>query len=180
MKSVLNLDAIRRSLALSRATKAIIVVLLSYSGGLYFTGLLHPESALFGAMWAAVSGLASMQDDLPGTRDAAALRVWGTLVGALVAASYLSVLPFSMIGLALAAGLAAGIGALFKLTDGGRLSAITVTVISILTVINPDLHPISNASLRFLESCFGSAMALVVALTWTGIGRLWRYGKKSR
>jgi len=174
MKRILSLDSIRRSLALSRAVKALSVVLLSYCGGLYFTGLIHPESALFGAMWASVSGLASMQDDLPGTRDAAALRVWGTLVGAVIAATYLSLLPFSTLGLALAAGLAAGAGALLKLTDGGRLSAITVTVIAILTVINPDLHPVSNASLRFLESCLGSAMALLIALAWAGAGRLRR------
>jgi len=176
----LTLDSFRRSLALSRAAKAVVVVLLSYCGGLYFTGLIHPESALFGAMWAAVSGLASLQDDLPGTRAAATLRVWGTLVGAVIAAAYLTVFPFSTIGLALAAGLAAGIGALLKMTDGGRLSAITVTVITILTVINPDLHPFSNASLRFLESCLGSAMALGVALSWAGLAALWRRRNERR
>jgi len=180
MISRLNLDSIQWSLALSRGAKAFIVVLLSYCGGLYFTGLIHPESALFGAMWAAVSGLASMQDDLPGTRTAAALRVWGTLVGAVIAAAYLSMLPFSMIGLALSAGLAACTGALLKLTDGGRLSAITVTVIAILTVINPDLHPVSNAGLRFLESCLGSTMALAVALAWSGAGHLRRRRAESQ
>jgi uncharacterized membrane protein YccC len=180
MKSILSLDSIRRSLALSRAIKAFTVMLLSYSGGIYFTGLIHPDSALFGAMWASVSGLASLQDDLPGTRIAATLRVWGTLVGAVIAALYLSFLPFSLLGLTVAAGLAAGAGALLQLTDGGRLSAITVTVIAILTVINPDLHPVSNASLRFLESCLGSAMALLVALAWAGAARLWRRGRQAR
>lgn len=171
----LSLDSVRRSLALGRGVKAIAVVLLSYCGGLYFTGLIHPESALFGAMWAAVSGLASLQDDLPGTRSGAILRVWGTLVGAVIAAAYLTVLPFSTIGLALAAGLAAGTGALLKMTDGGRLSAITVTVIAILTVINPDLPPFSNATLRFMESCLGSTMALAVALSWAGLAALGRH-----
>lgn len=157
--------------SLGRGLRAAVVALLSYPVAFGFTSLIHPESAQFGAMWAAVSGLAVSQDDPISGRDGAILRLGGTLIGAAIAAATLSLFPFSAVGLGLAVGLAMALGSLFRLSDGGRLAAITVTVIMILSVINPGLSPLGNALLRTLEAGVGAGIALAVAWVWVLLTR---------
>ena len=139
----------------------------SYAAARYTTGLIHPASAQFGALWAAISGIVALQDTLSATGHAARLRVWGTVVGAAVSAGYLMLLPFSMTGLALAAGAAAAAAALLQQKDGGRLAAITVTVIMLLTEMNPSQHPLVSVGMRLFEASLGAALA--VAVSW-GLG----------
>jgi uncharacterized membrane protein YgaE (UPF0421/DUF939 family) len=116
-----------------------LVVLASYGAAYFSTGLVHPASARFGALWAAVSGIVVLQDEVAETRRAAILRVWGSLVGVIVAAGYLEFLPVNAFGLAAAAGVAALIAVLLRHRDGGRLAAIPVPVILLLGEINPGL-----------------------------------------
>lgn len=143
-----------------------LVVLAAYGAAFFSTGLIHPASAQFGALWAAVSGIVVLQDGVVETRHAAMLRVWGSLVGVLVAAGYLMLLPVSALGLALAAGVAALAATVLRHRDGGRLAAITVTVMLLLDEMNPGLHPLVAVSLRFFESCLGAGLALAIAWGW--------------
>ncbi len=154
---------------LIRGVRVFLVVLASYGAAYFCTGLVHPASAQFGALWAAVSGIVVLQEDVAETRRAALLRAWGTLVGGLVAAGYLELLPISAPGLAAAAGVAALVAVLLRQKDGGRLAAITVTVILLLGEINPGLHPLLAAALRFLESCLGAALAFAIVWGWRAI-----------
>jgi len=157
--------------AFGRGLRAAAVATLAYAVAFGFTSLIHPESAQFGAMWAAVSGLAVLQDDPAVGRDGTVLRLGGTLIGAAVSALYLTLWPFSPLGLGLAAGVGMAIGAACRLSDGGRLAAITVAVIMILSVINPGLPPLGNAVLRTIEAGVGSGIALAVAWGWSLLRR---------
>jgi uncharacterized membrane protein YccC len=149
-----------------RGVRVFLVVLASYGAAFFSTGLIHPASAQFGALWASVSGIVVLQEDVGETRHAALLRVWGSLVGVLVAAGYLMLLPVNAFGLAAAAGAAALVAVLLRQKDGGRLAAITVTVILLLGEINPGLHPLVAVALRFFESCLGAALAFAIAWGW--------------
>lgn len=155
----------------ARGIQVFLVVLSSYAAARYTTGLIHPASAQFGALWAAISGIVALQDTLSATGHAARLRVSGTLVGAVSSAGYLMLLPFSMAGLALAAGVAVGAAVLLQQKDGGRLAAITVTVIMLLTEMNPSQHPLVSVGMRLFEATLGAALAVAVSWTWARTAR---------
>jgi len=154
-----------------RGVQIFLVVLSSYAAARYTTGLIHPASAQFGALWAAISGIVALQDTLPATGHAARLRVSGTLVGAVASATYLMLLPFSMAGLAFAAAVAVGAAVLLKQKDGGRLAAITVTVIMLLTEMNPSQHPLVSVGMRLFEASLGAALAVAVSWAWARAAR---------
>jgi len=48
--------------------------------------------------------------------------------------------------------------------DNGRLAAITVAIVMVVSNNDPTSSPISNAALRFIESCFGAGIAVLVVL----------------
>jgi len=162
---------IRLPACCARGVQVFLVVLSSYAAARYTTGLIHPASAQFGALWAAISGIVALQDTLPATGHAARLRVWGTVVGAAASAGYLMLLPFSMTGLALAAGVAVAVAVLLQQKDGGRLAAITVTVIMLLTEMNPSQHPLVSVGMRLFEASLGAALAVTVSWAWARAGR---------
>ncbi|MBN2752984.1 MAG: FUSC family protein, partial [Rhodospirillaceae bacterium] len=101
----------------------------------------------------------------------ARLRVWGTVVGAAVAAVYLMVLPFHLVGLAAASGVAVVLSMVLRQNDAGRLAAITVTVIMLLTEMNPSQNPLVSVGMRLFEASLGAALAVVVSWIWAQISR---------
>ena len=88
----------------------------------------------------------------------------GTLVRSIVSAVYLSWLPFSALGLAASIFVTVLLCHAARIPDHARLAALTVAVVMVLSSLNPTLPPILSATLRFGESCVGTAMALIVAL----------------
>jgi uncharacterized membrane protein YgaE (UPF0421/DUF939 family) len=87
-------------------------------------------------------------------------------VGSIVSAAYLSWLTFSALGLAASIFVTVLICHAARIPDHARLAALTVAVVMVLSTLNPTLTPILSATLRFGESCVGTAVALLVALSW--------------
>ena len=90
----------------------------------------------------------------------------GTLVGSIVSALYLSLLPFSPLGMAGSILVTVLICHAARIPDHARLASLTVAVIMVLASLNSSLSPLLSAVLRFCESCIGTAMALIVARLW--------------
>ena len=75
-------------------------ILLAYLTGMYVTGTLHAPSRWMGAMLACTSVVVVLQS--PGYKESlrpGLMRVLGTFLGALIAYLYLSLLPFSVVGM---------------------------------------------------------------------------------
>jgi hypothetical protein len=58
----------------------------------------------------------------------------------------------------------AGDAQVLKVPAHGRLAAITVAVIMVISNMNPSLNPVINAALRFSESYIGAATAAAIVL----------------
>jgi uncharacterized membrane protein YgaE (UPF0421/DUF939 family) len=82
------------------ALQLALVSLCSYVVGLQFTRLFHDASAGVGALYSVISGLLVLQPTRRATWSTAWSQTLGTLAGSIVSALYLSLLPFSAIGMA--------------------------------------------------------------------------------
>lgn len=153
------------------ALQFAVVSVSAYLLGLGMGWLAGTPSERLGAMWAAISGIVVLQDTLRDTWAATRARVFGTFIGALLAAVFLILLPVTPWGLALCVGLTVLLCRLSGIVDGGRLSSITVVVVMVISSMHPELNPFVNAALRFIEAGCGTGMALAVALASRALAR---------
>ena len=150
------------------SVQVALVSFLSYSAGIHFTALFHGASASLGGLWSAISGLVVLQGTRRDAWSSASLRIVGTAVGSGVSAAYLSIMPFSAVGMAATMFITVLVCYGVRIPDHARLAAITVSVIMVTASLNPTMNPIQNAALRFSESCIGTAMAVLAVLLWPG------------
>jgi uncharacterized membrane protein YgaE (UPF0421/DUF939 family) len=52
---------------------------------------------------------------------------------------------------------------LLKIQHSIKLTAITISVILVVSTVEHELHPLKNAALRFMESAIGTGLALIIA-----------------
>ena len=150
-----------RRMTLVIAAEGIIITLLGYYLGSRFTAIFHGASAQVGGVWSVISGLVVLQSTIRETLKSSLLRSIGTFIGALVAASWLSLFGFSLIGMALCAGLTLAICYLVDIFEYARLAAATVIIIAALGQSSPDMPPFLNAFLRFSESSIGVGVCIL-------------------
>jgi uncharacterized membrane protein YgaE (UPF0421/DUF939 family) len=86
-------------------------------------------------------------------------------VGSVVSAVYLSVLPFSAIGMA-SIFVTVLLCHAARIPDHVRPAALTVAIIMVLSNLSSTLTPILSTTLRFGESGVGTTNALIVVLVW--------------
>jgi len=159
---MINLDATRVAIQIALVSAA------SYLGGFYSSGLIHSASASIGGLWSAISGIVVLQATRRKTWSSAWFRVVGTAIGSIVSAAYLTMLPFSPIGMAVSVFATVLLCHGARIPGHARLAALTVTVITVIAYLDPTLSPIKNALLRFSESCIGTAVAVLAGLIWPG------------
>jgi uncharacterized membrane protein YccC len=147
------------------------VSLLAYLIAFYTVGAAPGQGNLngVGAMWAVISGIIVFQATWATTIGTASLRILGSFIGAVVSATFLSLLPFSALGMAAMIGLTVLICMALGIPGHARLAAITVTVIMVFSTLNPDVPPVINAALRFCEVIIGSVVAVAVFFVWTNL-----------
>lgn len=140
-----------------------IAVLLSYLAGFYLTGGFHDESRYFGAMLAAIASVVALQADLKTSVKQGWLRVLGTFIGAVIATIYLSLFPFSVTGLIITVFVLEIACMMFSIPDNGKMATIALIVIMLISQKNPNIPPIINSSLRFLETVVGAGIGIAIA-----------------
>jgi len=154
------------SQAIRSSAQVTLVALFSYLFGFQFTSLFHGATAGTGALWSLIAGVLVLQATRRSTWSSARVRVLSSFIGAVVSAAYLSVRPFSALGMAVSIFVTVLICQLAHLHDHTRPAVLTVGVIMVLASLNTTLPPVLGAMLRFGESCVGTAMALLVILIW--------------
>jgi uncharacterized membrane protein YccC len=152
--------------ATSSAIQIALVSLASYLCGFYFSSLFHRPSAGMGGLWALISGVVVLQSTWRSTLSSAWLRVLGTLMGAIISAAYLSLLPFNPFGMAACIFATVLVCHAAGAPDPARLAALTVALIMVVSSIDSTVSPITNAALRFAESCLGTAVAVLAVEIW--------------
>ena len=151
---------------ISVAIQNAVVCLAAYLAGSFFTSSFHGRSSSIGGLWCLISGIVVLQATSRDAWQSAVLRVFGTLIGATIGGLYLYLLPFSTIGMAVSIGLTVLVCQVLNTPDHGRLAAITVALIMVLSSANPELSPFANAALRFSESVIGAGIAVLTVLLW--------------
>src|SRR5262245_42917283 len=136
----------------SIAIQNALVSLAAYLVGYYFTASFHASSSSIGALWSLISAIVVLQATTRDTWKSAVLRILGTLIGATVAGFYLYFFSFNVVGIAISIGLTVLLCQMVEVPDHGRLTTITVTLIMVISSGNPELSPLANSALRFIES----------------------------
>lgn len=140
-------------------------VLLAYLTGTYLTGPFHEESALTGAILACTSAIIILQEQ--SVRDslhAGWKRVLATFTGAVVAYVYLLLFRSTTL-----AGLIASVFVVelvvmaLRVPDNGKMAAITLVFVLLVSKQSPDLPPWENGLLRFTEASVGAGIGIVLA-----------------
>lgn len=142
-----------------------IGILLAYLVGMYVSGSIHSASRWMGAMLACTSVAVVLQKT--GYRESlkiGLIRVFGTFCGALLAYLYLSMLPFSVVGMLLTVLLLEMLFMALNIYNTGHIATITLLIIMLVSQMSPGADPATNCMLRFLESAAGVAVG--VALLW--------------
>ena len=140
-----------------------IAVLLSYLIGFYLTGSFHDESRYFGAMLAAIASVVALQADLKTSLRQGWLRILGTFIGAVIATIYLLIFPFSVEGLIITVFVLEIVCMMFSIPDNGKMATIALIVIMLISQKSPQIPPIVNSSLRFLETVAGAGIGIAIA-----------------
>lgn len=140
-----------------------IAVLVSYLVGFYLTGSFHDESRYFGAMLAAIASVVALQADLKTSIKQGWLRVLGTFIGAVISTVYLLIFPFSVAGLIATVFVLEIVCMMLSIPDNGKMATIALIVIMLISQKNPDIPPIVNSSLRFLETAVGVVIGITIA-----------------
>jgi uncharacterized membrane protein YccC len=153
------------------AVRTAIVCFASYVAGSAFTSLFHAGSEVIGGVWSVISGVVVLQATLEDTRGTAMLRVLGTLIGATIAAIYLAFFRFDPLGLAVCVGVTVLLCQAIRVPDHARLASVTVVIVLAVSVADPDIAPVLNALLRFVESCIGAGIATLAVLLTPGARR---------
>lgn len=148
---------------MTMAVAKSIAVLISYMVGFYLTGGFHDESRYFGAMLAAIASVVALQADLKTSIKQGWLRVLGTFIGAVIATIYLLLFPFSVAGLIATVFVLEIFCMMLSIPDNGKMATIALIVIMLISQKNPDIPPIVNSSLRFLETVIGAGVGIAMA-----------------
>jgi uncharacterized membrane protein YccC len=151
---------------ISIAIQNALVSLAAYLVGSYFTASFHGSSSTIGGLWSLISAIVVLQATTRDTWKSAVLRILGTLVGATVSGFYLYFFSFNVVGMAISVGLTVLLCQMVEVPDHGRLAAMTVALIMVISSSNPDLSPLVNSALRFIESAIGAGVAVLAVLLW--------------
>ena len=154
-----------RRMTLVIFAEGVLITLLAFYLGSRFTAIFNGTSAQVGGIWSVISGLVVLQSTIRETLKSSLLRTIGTLIGALLAGLYLSIFGFSVLGMALCAGLTLSICYLLDIFEYARLAAATVVIIAALDQSAPQVPPFLNAFLRFSESSIGVGVCILSVYT---------------
>lgn len=141
-----------------------VAVILAYYLGASVSLFIHDSSSDTGALLACISAVVVLQDeDLKKSMSQGWLRVIGAFIGAIMAVIYLLFFSFSVTGMAVSVFVLSIVCMFLRIPDNGKMAAVTLIWVLILSVKNPDISPVMNGSLRFLESALGVSVGIVMA-----------------
>jgi uncharacterized membrane protein YccC len=141
-----------------------LVALVAYFAAYFLTGVFNITShfAPVGALWAMIVGISVVQATGSETVTKARTQILGGMAGALATFIYLEALPVNPVGMVLLIGLIVFFCQVMEWPEYSVSAGLTVGVILFFSQVNPELPPVMNVSLRFIEVVIGSITAVLV------------------
>lgn len=146
-------------------TVSCVGIMIAYIVGVYVTGPFHQVSQWMGALLSCTSVVIVLQTG--NFREAlrpAWMRILGTFIGVVIGYVYLKNFHFSLFGMLCAVFLLELLCMLLGIYAKSRIATITLIIILLITQVEPNMDPLTNAALRFFESVAGVGVG--VALLW--------------
>ncbi|MEX2304576.1 MAG: FUSC family protein [Waddliaceae bacterium] len=145
------------------AIKTGIAASLSLILGVKFAQTLEHPNALISGTWCVLSTFVVLQAHLGGTYQKAWERFLGTLTGSFMGALFTSLFGTTPLALGIGIVLTIITLSLFNLKDSIRIACLSVSVVTILRGLNPEVSAWTFGLFRFLDSTLGILIAVVVA-----------------
>jgi len=139
-----------------------IVTTVSFLIGIYITHLFGGGMPVIGGLWVAISAIIVLQDTREITKHFAYIRVVGSLIGSLVAGVVLAIFIINYYVIFLIVFLAVLVCEVINFKEGLRLAALTSVIIIAVSLVDPSVNFIINVTARFVESCCGSFIAIII------------------
>jgi uncharacterized membrane protein YccC len=157
---ILQLDL---KMAVKIALTAIVSFYLCAELDLYIK---HPESVV-GGLWCVMASIIVFQSNLGGTYKAVWNRFLGVLIGSILGAFFTARFGADLEVLGVAIFTTIALCGLLRLQDSYRIASLSVAIVLIPWKFNPVLDPWTIAFFRFLDTCLGFAVAVVMSnLLW--------------
>ncbi len=156
-------EQVEFKMAIKIALTAIFSLLLSFQLDKIIP---HPDPVL-GGLWCVISSIIVLQENLGGTYKAIWNRLLGVIIGSLCGAFFAAHIGSSVEMLGLAILTTVVLCSLLGLQDSYRIASLSVAVVIIPWEFHPVVGPWTSAFFRFLDTCLGFVVAIVMThLLW--------------
>ena len=147
---------------LRTAFKTGLAAGLSWIAGIAFSKFFDRPDSLVSGLWCVLAAIVVMQAHLEGTYKAAWIRFLGVLIGSIAGAVFITYIGDDPLSLGISVFLTIVICSLINIKDSFRIASMSTAVIIIIGSTNPS-NPWMFSLFRFLDSCIGIIVALLVA-----------------
>ncbi len=139
-----------------------VAVLLSYFIADLLNRFIHEgDKTYLGQILACTAVIVVMdKENLKKTLQTASMRVWGTLIGAIISCIYLTIFDFSILGMILTIFILNLICNGLNIPDDGKMATVTLVVILVSSTFVNDMSPVELGVLRFTEYAVGALIGV--------------------
>lgn len=161
LKQLLNRIEIK--IAIKIALTAICSLFLSFQMDKIIP---HPDPVV-GGLWCVISSIIVLQENLGGTYRAIWNRLLGVIIGSICGALFAAHIGSDLGMLGLAILMAVFLSSALGLQESYRIASLSVAVVMIPWELHPVVNPWISAFFRFLDTCLGFFVAVVMShLLW--------------
>lgn len=148
------------------AIKTAVTATVALFAGIGFSQLFDRPDNLASGLWTLLAAIVVVQAHLGGTYYTAWVRFLGTFVGCCVGYLAIIFLGFSAISLGLSIFITVALCSALNIKDSIRIASMSVAILLLFWGANPGVSPWTFALFRFVDSCLGILIAVVVAQTF--------------
>lgn len=164
-KRTLSFNELVELLELRFAAKVGIAATVSLFLGVGFSQILDRPDSLVSGLWTVVTAIVVVQAYLGGTYLAAWIRFLGTAVGSIIGCLCTIAFGSNPISLGFSVFLTIIVCSILNIKDSVRIASISVAFVLVLWGLKPEISPWTFAFFRFMDSCLGILIAVIVVHT---------------
>lgn len=153
------LSRIEWKVAIKTGLSAGIALFLGLLLSHYFQ---RPDTIISG-MWSTLAAIVVQQGHLGSTYQSAWIRFMGVLIGCGMGGLFTTLMGSNPVSLCFSIMITVVVCSLFGLKDSVRISCLSVAVVMVLWGLRPSTSPWMFGFFRFLDSCLGISVAVLIA-----------------